>query len=70
MTADPGAAPLFDTEAMRDADAQSGFRSGKHSLDDYLARHALANHQRGIGVTYVLRRRADDPGEWPDLLGY
>jgi GNAT superfamily N-acetyltransferase len=70
MSTAPPSAPLFDTEAIRDTDAQSGFHSGKHSLDDYLARHAFANHQRGIGATHVLRRRTDDPAGWPDLLGY
>ena len=43
------------------ADATSGFACGKHALDDYFARHAVANDQAGIGRAYVLRRGDDDP---------
>lgn len=70
MSTEPPGPPAFETEPIREADPRSGFRSGKHSLDDYLARHAFTNHQRGIGAAYTLRRRSSDPTEWPELLGY
>jgi hypothetical protein len=51
-------------------DVASGFRCGKHALDDYFARHALANDHEGIGVAYVLRRAPDDDPALPRVLGY
>lgn len=66
MTALPS--PLaFRVEAE---DVAAGFRCGKRSLDDFFARHALANDQKGIGCTYVLRREEGDPAGAPEILGY
>ncbi len=66
MTALPS--PLaFRVEAE---DVAAGFQCGKRSLDDFFARHALANDQKGIGCTYVLRRQDGDPEGAPKVLGY
>lgn len=51
-------------------DVAAGFRCGKRSLDDFFARHALTNDQKGIGCTYVLRRQDGDPEGTPRVLGY
>jgi hypothetical protein len=53
---------------MEAEDVAAGFQCGKRSLDDSFARHALANDQKGIGCTYVLRREVErsahpDPGK-------
>jgi hypothetical protein len=42
------------TRPIRADDPSCGFRCGKHPLDDYFARHALANDRAGIGRAYVL----------------
>ncbi len=47
----------YCTSRIEPAAAASGFRCGKHPLDDYFKRHALANDRDGIGCAYVLRRR-------------
>ena len=48
-------------------DAQAGFRSGVHPLDDYLKRHAVANDRAGISRCFVLRPEQDD---LPPLSGF
>ena len=48
-------------------DAASAFSCGEPALDDFFARHALGNHERGIGTTFVLRGTADDE---PPVLGF
>jgi len=58
------------TTPIEAADAKLGFSCGKHPLDDYFARHAVANDSSGIGRTYVLHRGADDPAELPAVLGF
>ena len=60
----------YATKPIEAADCASGFSSGKHALDDYFARHALANDRAGIGRAYVLRRREHDAPELPDVLGF
>jgi GNAT superfamily N-acetyltransferase len=60
----------YATTSIEAADAKAGFSSGKHSLDDYFARHAVANDTSGISRAYVLRRRANDPPNLPDVIGF
>jgi hypothetical protein len=43
--------PAYRTSRIEDVDAKSGFSCGKHALDDYFARHAVANDRAGIGRT-------------------
>src|SRR5262245_44057028 len=62
--------PKYVTTPIEEADAKSGFSCGKHVLDDYFARHALANDRRGIGRAFVLRRAESDPPELPVVLGF
>jgi GNAT superfamily N-acetyltransferase len=64
------AAPLYLTSRITAEDAASGFTCGKHALDDYFARHAVANDHKGIGCAYVLGRSVGDPAELPIVLGY
>lgn len=45
---------------MEVGDSRSGFRSGVHALDDYFARHALANDQMDVGRAYVLEASDED----------
>ena len=40
------------------------------SLDDYFARHAVANDTASIGRACLLRRGADDSADLPDVFGY
>ena len=40
------------------------------TLDDYFARHALANDQAGIGRAYVLRKSRGDDEVLPRVLGF
>jgi GNAT superfamily N-acetyltransferase len=58
------------TVAIEPSDIASGFSSGKHSLDDYFARHALANDRSGIGRAYVRRKDESDPTDLPSILGF
>lgn len=50
---------MFITEPIGDDDPGSGFSCGEPALDTFFARHALPNDRRGLGRTFVLRRRAD-----------
>ncbi len=59
----------YRTRAFEAGDAPSGFRCGKHSLDDYFRRHAGRNDSLGIGRTFVLPR-APDESALPAVLGY
>ena len=52
------------TTPITSSDAAAGFACGEPALDEFFARHALGNHQRGIGRTFVLR---DDSAQ---ALGY
>ncbi len=60
----------YATGRIEPADATSGFRCGKHPLDDYFARHALANDQAGIGRAYVSRKSTGDDEALPRVLGF
>ncbi len=60
----------YATGRIEPADAASGFRCGKHPLDDYFARHALANDQAGIGRAYVSRKSPGDDEALPRVLGF
>jgi hypothetical protein len=46
----------YATTRNEPADAAAGFSCGKHPLDDYFRRHAVANDRAGISRAYVLRR--------------
>jgi hypothetical protein len=46
----------YITTRIEPADITSDVSFGKHPLDDYFKRHALANHLAGISSAYVLRR--------------
>jgi len=59
--------PHFLTEPIRAEDARTRFRCGKHALDDFFARHALANDRAGIGKTFVLRGLEQGS---PPVLGF
>jgi GNAT superfamily N-acetyltransferase len=65
---EPGSPYL--TTPIEAADATCGFSCGKHPLDDYFARHAVANDAAGIGRAYVLRRGGGDPADLPVVLGF
>jgi GNAT superfamily N-acetyltransferase len=63
-------APSYVTLRIEESDAKSGFRCGKHPLDDYFRRHAVPNDLASIGRTYVLRRGAADDADLPRVLGF
>lgn len=54
------------TAPITRADLQGGFSCGEPALDEFFLRHALGNHERGIGSTFVLHSPDDDAG----ILGY
>ena len=61
----------YTTRRIEPADPPSGFTCGKHPLDDYFRRHALANDATGIGRAYVLLRAPDDDDDaLPAVLGF
>ena len=60
----------YVTTPIEVTDTTLGFSSGRRALDDYFARHAVANDVAGIGRAYVLRRGAGDPLELPPILGF
>lgn len=62
--------PRYATVRIDAADVASGFRCGKHPLDDYFKRHALKNDEAGISAAYVLRRADDDEAALPRVLGF
>ena len=59
-----GAVPV--TTPITSADLTGGFSCGEPALDEFFLRHALGNHERGIGSTFVLHGPEDDAG----VLGY
>lgn len=61
---------VYVTARIEPDDVRSGFRCGKHPLDDYFARHAVANDRDGIGRAYVLRRSEHDESSLPRALGF
>jgi len=61
---------VFITEPIGDDDPGSGFSCGEPALDTFFARHALPNDRRGLGRTFVLRRRADRLESLPAVLGF
>jgi ribosomal protein S18 acetylase RimI-like enzyme len=61
---------VFITDPIEDGDPNSGFCCGEPALDAFFARHALGNHRRGLGRTFVLRRGDDLPATLPALLGF
>lgn len=65
MVALPDGAALA-THPIRATDVQGGFSCGEPALNDFFLRHALANHERGIGSTFVLHAPTDDA----IVLGY
>jgi ribosomal protein S18 acetylase RimI-like enzyme len=60
----------YSTTPIRPADAKAGFSCGNRALDDYFARHAVANDAAGVGRAYVLRREATDDETLPVILGF
>ena len=63
--------PTYLTRRIGPADPACGFRCGKHPLDDYFRRHALANDQRNIGRAYVVEATTDDVAAGlPEVIGY
>lgn len=62
--------PRYATARVDADDVASGFRSGKHPLDDYFKRHALKNDEAGVGRAYVLRRSDADDAALPRVLGF
>jgi GNAT superfamily N-acetyltransferase len=60
----------YKTERLQPDDVVAGFRCGKRPLDDFFARHALANDRAGICRVYVLRRCEADPPILPPILGF
>lgn len=52
------------TTPITSADVAAGFACEEPALDEFFVRHALANHERGIGSTFVLR---DDDAQ---VLGF
>ena len=55
------------TTPVEEADARSGFTCGEPALDAFFARHAVANDERGIGTTFVLRGAVEGD---PAVLGF
>jgi hypothetical protein len=55
----------YSTTPIQPADAKAGFSCGNRALDDYFARHAVANDAAGVGRAYVLRREATDDETLP-----
>jgi GNAT superfamily N-acetyltransferase len=64
------ASARYITSPVEAGDVGHGFRSGKQPLDEYFARHAVANDREGIGRAYVLRRKAGDEPALPRILGF
>jgi len=59
----------YATASIEPDDVASGFSCGRHDLDDYFARHALANDRAGIGRASILRRAEGDSAALPRVLG-
>jgi hypothetical protein len=55
----------YITEPIASDDSAKGFR-GVQALDDFFAKHALANDRRGLGKTFVLRAASGAPA----ILGF
>jgi hypothetical protein len=45
------------TESVSEGDAAAGFDCGTPELNTFFARRAFQNDRRGIGKTFVLRRK-------------
>lgn len=60
----------YATRRIEAADVSHGFTCGKHPLDDYFRRHALANDAAGIGRAYVVPRAPDEDAAQPPILGF
>jgi hypothetical protein len=60
----------YVTSPIEPDDVKSGFSCGKHPLDDYFLRHALANDRAGIGRAYVFHRESGDSEDLPGVLGF
>jgi GNAT superfamily N-acetyltransferase len=60
----------FVTTPIEPSDIEQGFSCGVRALDDYFARHALANDNAGIGRAYVLRRDPSESDAFPFVLGF
>jgi hypothetical protein len=64
------AAPAPRTVRVQAEDAASGFHCGDAALDEFFARYACSNDERGIGRTYVLKRPLEATATLPGVLGY
>lgn len=60
----------YGTAPIEPSDAILGFACGVRPLDDYFARHAVANDASGISRAYVARRQESDDSALPLVLGY
>ncbi len=56
------------TSPVTPEDATSAFTCGEAATDSFFARHAVENHEKGIGTTFVLR--GADEGDPPVLAFY
>ncbi len=56
------------TEPLTAADIESDFECGVAPLDAYFRKHALPNHERGVGRAYVLHAPAGS--DMPVILGF
>ena len=59
----------FITEPIEAGHDATGFGSGVPALDAFLKHHALTNDRRGLGRTFVRRRRPDEDG-LPSIVGF
>lgn len=59
----------FITEPIVQTDGAVDFDCGKAELNSFFARHAYSNDERGIGKTFVLRRKEEEEG-LPLVIGF
>jgi len=63
--------PATLTRRIGVSDPGCGFRCGKHPLDDYFRRHALANDRGDVGLAYVVEAtEVDLAAGLPSVLGF
>ncbi len=61
---------MFITEPIGEEDDLDSFSCGEPALDVFLRKHALPNDRKGLGRTFLLRRKASAPGARPKVLGF
>ena len=55
---------------VEETDVQSGFLCDEPELTRFFLEQALKFEKSGFARTYVVRRDADDPADFPPVLGY